>query len=76
VTVDAGVLAEVRQRYGAEIDRVTQIEEKKAMESGTKALRNEILEALGGAEPRPSASCRSAAPSTRSRKRPSGSASP
>ena len=50
-TVDEGILAEVRSRYGAEIDRVTQIADKTEMQDATSALRAEVVEALGGAEP-------------------------
>ncbi len=50
-TVDEGILADVRSRYGAEIDRVTQIADKTEMQDATSALRAEVVEALGGAEP-------------------------
>jgi polyribonucleotide nucleotidyltransferase len=47
-TVDAGVLAEVQGRYGAEMDRVTQIVDKTERQSATSELRAAGIEALGG----------------------------
>jgi polyribonucleotide nucleotidyltransferase len=51
LAVDEGVLADVRSRYGAEIDRVTQIADKIEMQDATSALRTQVVEAIGGAEP-------------------------
>ena len=50
-TVDEGILADVRGRYGAEIDRVTQISDKLEMQDATAALKAEVVAALGGTDP-------------------------
>jgi polyribonucleotide nucleotidyltransferase len=50
-TIDEDILAEVRSRFGAEIDRVTQIADKTEMQDATAALRAQVIEALGGEEP-------------------------
>ena len=50
-TVDEGILADVRGRYGAEIDRVTQIADKLEMQDATAALKAEVVAALGGTDP-------------------------
>ncbi len=51
-TVDEGVLAEVISRYGAEIDRVTQLEGGKLeRQEAISALRNTAIVELGGEEP-------------------------
>jgi polyribonucleotide nucleotidyltransferase len=50
VKVDDGVLAEMTSRYGAEIDRVTQIEAKMDRQDAIAALRAEALAELGGEE--------------------------
>jgi len=49
--VDEGILADVRGRYGAEIDRVTQIADKLEMQDATAALKAEVVAALGGTDP-------------------------
>jgi polyribonucleotide nucleotidyltransferase len=49
-TVDEGVLAEVTSRYGAEVDRVTQIEAKLERQEAISALRAAVVEELGGDE--------------------------
>jgi polyribonucleotide nucleotidyltransferase len=48
--VDAGVFAEVQAKYGAEMDRVTQLVDKKERQDGTSALRAEGVEALAGGD--------------------------
>lgn len=50
-TIDEALLDEVRRRYGAEIDRVTRLEDKLAQYDAVAKLRQEAVEALGGAEP-------------------------
>ncbi len=49
-SVDAGVFAEVQAKYGAEMDRVTQLVDKKERQDGTSALRAEGVEALAGGD--------------------------
>jgi polyribonucleotide nucleotidyltransferase len=51
VKVDEAALAEMTSRYGAEIDRVTQIEAKMDRQDAIAALRAEALAELGGEEP-------------------------
>ena len=48
--VDAGVFAEVQGRYGAEMDRVTQIVDKNERQTATSDLRAAIVEALAGGD--------------------------
>ncbi len=48
--VDAGVLAEVQSKYGAEMDRATQIVDKKERQDATSALRAAGVEALAGGD--------------------------
>jgi len=48
--VDAGVFAEVQSRYGAEMDRVTQIVDKNERQTATSDLRAAIVEALAGGD--------------------------
>jgi len=49
-TVDPGVFAEVQGTYGVEMDRVTQLADKKERQDATSALRAAIVEALAGAD--------------------------
>jgi len=48
--VDAGVFAEVQARYGAEMDRVTQIVDKNERQTATSELRATGIEALAGSD--------------------------
>ncbi len=48
--VDPGVFAEVQSRYGAEMDRVTQIVDKNERQTSTSDLRAAIVEALAGGD--------------------------
>ena len=50
-SVDAAVLAEVQQGFGAEMDRVTRIQDKLESQDATAALKLQVVEALGGGEP-------------------------
>jgi len=45
-TIDPAIYDEVKQRFGAEMDRVTQIEDKKARQDATADLRQQVIEAL------------------------------
>jgi polyribonucleotide nucleotidyltransferase len=49
-TVDPGIFAQVQATYGAEMDRVTQLVDKKERQDGTSALRAAIVEALAGGD--------------------------
>jgi polyribonucleotide nucleotidyltransferase len=49
--VDEAVLAEVRQRYGAEVDRITQIEDKLEQYDAVAQLREEVIRTLAGDGP-------------------------
>ncbi len=48
--VDPGVFAEVQGRYGAEMDRVTQIVDKNERQTATSDLRAAIVEALAAGD--------------------------
>ncbi|NLG64997.1 MAG: polyribonucleotide nucleotidyltransferase [Actinobacteria bacterium] len=50
-TIDEGVLAEVSAAFGADIDRVTQIQDKLERQDATAKLREAVVEALSGADP-------------------------
>jgi polyribonucleotide nucleotidyltransferase len=50
-TIDEGVLAEVSAAFGADIDRVTQIQDKLERQDATVKLREAVVEALSGADP-------------------------
>jgi len=52
-SVDDAVLAEVRERYGSEIDRVTQIEDKLERQEATSTLRDRALDELASDEEQP-----------------------
>ncbi len=45
--VDEGILAEVRDRFGAALDAATQVTDKLERQDATKAVEEEVLEALG-----------------------------
>jgi polyribonucleotide nucleotidyltransferase len=46
--VDEGILAEVRDRFGAALDEATQVEDKLARQEATARVEGEVLEALSG----------------------------
>ncbi len=48
--VDEGLYTQVKAQYTAEMDRVTQLEDKKARQDGTSALRAQIVETLAGGD--------------------------
>src|SRR5690242_10179952 len=47
-TVDEGLLAQVKERFGDALDTATQVEDKLERQDATKRVEEEVLEAFGG----------------------------
>ena len=77
--VDESVLDEVSDRFGDALDAATQVVDKLERQDATKAVEEEVLEALSGdptsPRPTPSAARRCSSPSTSSRRTSSAAAS-
>src|SRR2546423_1318376 len=59
--VDEGLLAQLKDRFGAALDKATQVEDKLERQDATKAVEKEALEALAGEPDSPEYSERLAA---------------
>jgi len=45
-SVDQGIYSQIKERFGADLDRATQVEDKKGRSEATVALRQQVLEAF------------------------------